>query len=102
MGRNMRNTDIYLRVREVSERFGVAVSTVWRWADQGILPKPIKIGGQTRWVEAEILEVIKRAKADRESGGTEKRNRETTATQSLKRTKLPTRLRKKTGKFGGK
>lgn len=39
---------------EVAEHFGCNVSTVWRWAKQGILPKPIKIAGITRWRRPEI------------------------------------------------
>lgn len=40
----------YLRDSAVAERYGVARQTVWRWAAQGTLPKPVKLSeGVTRW-----------------------------------------------------
>ena len=35
----------------------VSRSTIWRWAYQGILPKPLKIGGASRW-KIEDVEVF--------------------------------------------
>ncbi|WP_374646663.1 helix-turn-helix transcriptional regulator [Tabrizicola sp.] len=40
--------------REVAGHFNCNVSTVWRWLRQGILPKPVKIAGSTRWRREEI------------------------------------------------
>lgn len=39
---------------EVAQYFNCNVSTVWRWLKQGILPKPVRIAGTTRWRRAEI------------------------------------------------
>lgn len=33
---------------QVAKRYGVSVPTVWRWARLGVLPKPTKIGPNTR------------------------------------------------------
>ena len=44
----------YLTVNDVAEYFGCGVSTVWRLAKNGTLPKPVHIGGMTRWRKSEI------------------------------------------------
>ena len=36
--------DKYVRVNELAARLGVGVSTVWRWAAEGTIPQPKKIG----------------------------------------------------------
>lgn len=61
----MKSIKILLTDKQVASRFGVARSSIWRWAKQGVLPEPIEVGGRTRWVEAEINAVIERAKAAR-------------------------------------
>ncbi|MFP5481151.1 MAG: helix-turn-helix transcriptional regulator [Alphaproteobacteria bacterium] len=43
-----------MTAREVAEHFNCNVSTIWRWLRQGILPKPVKIAGSTRWRRSEI------------------------------------------------
>lgn len=47
-----------LRDREVAQILSVAVSTVWEYANSGTIPKPMKIGGSTRWVRSEIEAVL--------------------------------------------
>lgn len=48
--------DRYICVKEVAERFGVAVSSIWRWSKDGLFPKPIRLGaGTTRWLESDVL-----------------------------------------------
>lgn len=44
----------YWRVSRVAAHFDVAASTIWRWTEQGRIPKPVKIGGATRWRRADI------------------------------------------------
>lgn len=40
----------FLSAREVSQRYGIGIATVWRWASEGVLPPPVKIGPRaTRW-----------------------------------------------------
>ena len=48
--------EIYLRDIAVAQRYGVCRQTVWRWAEQGALPKPIKLSqGVTRWRVSDLL-----------------------------------------------
>jgi prophage regulatory protein len=47
----------YIDVRALAARWGVGVSTIWRWAKDGTIPKPVQLGaGATRWVMAEIVQ----------------------------------------------
>jgi len=39
----------FLTVADVAERLTVSVPTIWRWAREGAIPSPVKIGGATRW-----------------------------------------------------
>lgn len=47
----------FLKVKQVAARYGVAVSTIWRWRDElEDFPKPVRLGsGVTRWVLDELL-----------------------------------------------
>lgn len=58
-------TDPLLTAREGSDLLQVSIPTFWRWAAKGLLPKPVKLGGLSRWPQSEILAVIERAKAQR-------------------------------------
>jgi len=51
---------------EMAETIGCGRSTIWKWVSDGIIPKPLKIGGMSRWKLSEAYDVIKRAEADRE------------------------------------
>ena len=51
---------------EMAEIIGCGRSTIWKWVSDGIIPKPLKIGGMSRWKLSEAYDVIKRAEADRE------------------------------------
>jgi predicted DNA-binding transcriptional regulator AlpA len=49
---------------QLAERYGVSRSTIWRWSQRGILPKPIEISpGTTRW----RLDEIEKRDAERKS-----------------------------------
>lgn len=51
------STDRYISAKTVAKRYDVCLATIWRWADNGTLPKPIKISkGSTRWSLAELEE----------------------------------------------
>ena len=39
----------YGRDIDIAERYGISRATVWRWVREGLLPKPIKIAGTTRF-----------------------------------------------------
>ena len=57
----------YLSVYAVAARYGCHPSSVRRWVGQGKFPHPVKIGGMTRWFEAEVEEHDARAAAQREA-----------------------------------
>ncbi len=61
----MAPTDQLVSVRQGAEILQVSVPTFWRRVSDGTIPKPIKVGGLSRWPKSEILEVIERAKAAR-------------------------------------
>ena len=45
----------YVRDTDLAERYGVSRNTIWRWAKEGRLPSPVKLGpGVTRWRLADI------------------------------------------------
>jgi prophage regulatory protein len=45
----------YLTVKELATRWGVGVSTIWRWAHEARIPSPIAIGPRaTRWEISDI------------------------------------------------
>lgn len=39
---------------EVAALLGVHRSTVWRWLDAGLIPRPRRLGGRTLWCRAEL------------------------------------------------
>lgn len=45
----------YLRDTELADRYSIHRSSVHRWAAQGVIPRPVKIGGSTRWKLSELL-----------------------------------------------
>lgn len=61
----MKITDPLLTVRESSRLLQISVPTFWRRVADRTIPKPVKLGGLSRWPESEILAVIEQAKAKR-------------------------------------
>jgi predicted DNA-binding transcriptional regulator AlpA len=57
--------DPLLTVRESARVLQISVPTFWRRVADGTVPKPLKLGGLSRWPESEILAVIEQAKAAR-------------------------------------
>jgi predicted DNA-binding transcriptional regulator AlpA len=58
-------TDRLLSVRETAAAFGCSVATVWRWAADGTINQPLKIGGMTRWKQSDVDAAIAKAEAAR-------------------------------------
>ncbi len=54
-----------IRDEEVAKLLSCGKSTVWRWAAEGTISKPVKIGGATRWLRSEIEAAISSAQANR-------------------------------------
>jgi prophage regulatory protein len=44
----------YLSDKSLAKRFSVCRTTIWRWSREGDFPKPVKLGGATRWSLAKI------------------------------------------------
>lgn len=57
--------DPLLNVRESAAILQISVPTFWRRVADGTVPKPVKLGGLSRWPQSEILAVIETAKAAR-------------------------------------
>jgi excisionase family DNA binding protein len=54
-----------LDVKELAEKLRASVRTVWRWVSEGTLPRPVQLGGCTRWFESDIEEFQKKLKEKR-------------------------------------
>lgn len=54
----------WFSAQQLAERFAVNVSTVWKWAQGGLLPKPGMMGARlARWPEESIVELERRLNA---------------------------------------
>lgn len=53
-----------------AEMLGCSRSTIWRWTCQGVIPRPIRIGGVMRWRHSDLMAVIDRALDQRKVGST--------------------------------
>lgn len=53
--------DALLSDKALAALLGVHRSTVWRWTEDGTLPRPMRIGGATRWPRGEALAAVRRA-----------------------------------------
>lgn len=52
-----RKSDL-LSVDEVAEMLGVSDRSVWRMVSAGEIPKPVKIGGLTKWRRSDLQAMI--------------------------------------------
>lgn len=57
--------DPLLTAREAAAILQISISTFWRRVADGTVPKPVKLGGLSRWPKSEIFGVIETAKAAR-------------------------------------
>lgn len=57
--------DPLMRDGEAAELLGCSKATFWRRVSDGTIPKPVKIGGMSRWPQSEIVAVIDDAKSRR-------------------------------------
>jgi prophage regulatory protein len=48
------STPVLLTVKEVAETLGLSERTVYRLADMGKMPRPVKIGAAVRWRRNEL------------------------------------------------
>jgi len=52
---------------QVAKILNVSRATVWRHFKTGLLPRPVKVCGATRWRRDEVLQVIDNATATRDA-----------------------------------
>lgn len=45
---------LLLNAAEVGRLCGISTATVWRWDAAGWLPRPVRLGGTTRWRAADL------------------------------------------------
>lgn len=57
--------DPLVRDSDGAEMLGCSKATFWRRVADGTIPRPLKIGGMSRWPQSEIASVIEAAKAQR-------------------------------------
>lgn len=55
------NLDDLIRDSEACKIIGCSKSSFWRRVADGTFPRPVKIGGLSRWLKADILNVIEQA-----------------------------------------
>ena len=56
-----------LRVAEVIEKTGLARSTVYKYFDLGMFPRPISLGGKSvGWIDSEIHEWLQEKQIERD------------------------------------
>ncbi|WP_375668070.1 MULTISPECIES: helix-turn-helix transcriptional regulator [unclassified Bartonella] len=63
----MTENDILLTDRESAKLLHMSVSTFHRHVTNGSLPKPLKFGFLSRWLQSDLLNVIEQAKQQRQS-----------------------------------
>ena len=57
----------YIRVKKVAEVIGISQSSVWRWVQSGLLPKPIKLTNRTTvWRADDVYAAVERLAAESE------------------------------------
>lgn len=57
--------DPLLNVREVAGILGISIPSVWRRVSDGTLPRPLKLGGLSRWQLSDVETAIDAAIAKR-------------------------------------
>jgi excisionase family DNA binding protein len=56
-----------LTVTQVMARLNVSKTSVYGLVKNGLLPKPVKVGGSARWIEEEVEAAITAMKAQRDA-----------------------------------
>lgn len=61
----MVHQDQLLSVKDLCNRLQRSRASIYRDIQAGLLAKPLKLGGSSRWVEADVQDYINRALASR-------------------------------------
>lgn len=59
----------FLTAKDVCKRLKCALSTLYRWQDLGLFPRPMRMGSMVRWKEADLEQFIERADLKRKERG---------------------------------
>jgi prophage regulatory protein len=52
-----------MRVKEVARYVAMSPASVWRLVAKGEFPKPVKVGGATRWRTEQVVEWVQEQEA---------------------------------------
>ena len=63
----MNTVDPLIRDADGATMMGCSKATFWRRVADGTVPRPIKIGGTSRWRRSDIESVIAKAESQREA-----------------------------------
>lgn len=59
------NQSFLMSDRDASIFLSISRATLWRRVSDGTIPKPVRIGGVTRWRRDELIAVVEKASAQR-------------------------------------
>jgi predicted DNA-binding transcriptional regulator AlpA len=59
----------FLTAKDVCKRLKCAMSTLYRWQELGLFPRPLHMGSMVRWKESDLEDFIKYADLQREARG---------------------------------
>jgi excisionase family DNA binding protein len=51
-------SDTLLNVREIAALFGVGRTTIYAWIHRGVIPRPLLIGGVSRWRRSDVDRIV--------------------------------------------
>lgn len=51
-------TERFVNVKEFAKVLCISRRTVYRWVDEGLLPRPIKVKNLSRWLHSEVQNVV--------------------------------------------
>jgi predicted DNA-binding transcriptional regulator AlpA len=53
--------EVFVRAKRLAQMLDVSVATLWRWTNEGRLPRPHRFGpGVTAWKVADVLKALDR------------------------------------------
>ena len=59
----------FFTIQEVRDQFKCATSTIYRWMEQGVFPRPVEFGGMARWTDEDITDFLNSAVQRRNDAG---------------------------------
>lgn len=56
MKNRISDNDKFIRLQEVTQKIAIKKSKIYQLINDGLFPKPVKIGTMSRWIEREVTE----------------------------------------------